>query len=179
VRQARRHREELGHFVLPVDAVHDRCFVLATDRDRAEVAVAHFAFLQLLDHGFGHPDLSGAGQIAEPRCEVDGVAVAIAIHLHHIAACDADLQIHAQGHRPRLEALLMVTLKFQYGRRRGVSRCKDGENTIAQHFDDAPTVRFANAADPLRQPRDRVGRARIAHRLENTSAPCQVREDDR
>ena len=176
--QRGRHREELRHLVLPVDAVDDRHFVLAADIDRAEAAMANLAAHQFVDDRFRGPDLARAGQIAEPRSQVDRVAVAVAVDFDHLAACHADLKLHPERCGPGLQPLLVVALEFQHGPggRRAIGKYR--KDAITQRFHDAAAMRLADAPDPLNQPRDSVGGTRVPHGLEDPGAPRQVSKNN-
>jgi hypothetical protein len=80
--------------------------------------------------------------------------------------------------RPCEQALLVVALQLDDRVRGGGAARKDREHAVAQRFDDTAAVRLADAADPLRQPRDGLRGPRIPHGLEDPGTPRQVREYD-
>ncbi len=72
----------------------------------------------------------------------------------------------------------MVTLHFQNGVDRVGAIRKYRKYAIAQRFDDTAAMGFANSANPLDQSRDCLGRACVAHGLEDPCTTRQVGEYD-
>ena len=140
--------------------------------------MANFASVQLIDDRFGRPDLPRACEIAEARCQIDRIAIAITVDFHDLAARDADLKLHAQRGRPGLQPLLMVALHFEHGPRGGNAVSEHGKHAVAERFHDATAMGLAYATDPLGQPRHGLGGARIPHGLEDPGAPRQVSKYD-
>ncbi|HSJ39535.1 MAG TPA: hypothetical protein VK955_00605, partial [Xanthobacteraceae bacterium] len=52
------------------------------------------------------------------------------------------------------------------------------KDAIAQRFDDTAPMRFADTADPLRQPRHGLGGARVPHSLEDSGTSRQIGKYD-
>ncbi len=73
----------------------------------------------------------------------------------------------------------MVALQFNHGSHRVAAAWKDRQDAVTQRLDHTAVVRFADLADPLRQPGDGLGGLGVAQRLEDAGAARQVSKYNR
>ena len=107
---------------------------------------------QQLAHLGGHDDLAGAGELREPRCEVDAAAVHVAFVGDHLANVRTHAQQHLSSRRdPRVDGLARAM-----DCEGGFHCCRDlwklDHEAVAEALDEAPAVRGQHfAGDSLDQ----------------------------
>ncbi len=170
--QCRLHGEGIGRFVLtPFDVVEHEQLGLAPNVHHAQLAVPDIGRRARKQHGgFGSPDFSGPGPFAQPGSHVDGVAITIAIHIHHFAAGHAHADLHAQGMGPAVQADLVLAQHGGHCRHRTGGIAKDAQHPIPELLDHPAAVGLDGVTNPLGDLRHGLGSTFVAQRFIQGSA---------
>ena len=122
---------------------------------------------------------SAPGQVGQAGGAVDGVAVAVAVDLDHLAGLDAHLHLHRVAGAARMDRLfLQPLLDGDAGLERlGLPREHD-EQAVAQQLDHPAVVLLEDLGQRRRQLRDEAAGGLVPEPLEDAGAPNQVSKDD-
>ena len=184
--QIGQHGLGIGVFVLaPLQSIHRDRLGLAPDGQGTQAHEAGARGIRAALGGLGilhragaEPDFARPRTLAQARCQVHGVAVAIAIDLHDLSARHAHAHLQAHLARPFAQVLLVVAHQRRHGLHGTRRSVEGGQHAVPQGLNHAPALAFNRLAEPMHHMGHGFSGARIAQNLVQGSASRDISKHD-